>query len=278
MENPYLPWKAVVEGVREETWDTRTITLLPMEEERRRSFSFTPGQFIMVSIPGVGEAAFTISSSPRTSPTIQITLRKVGNVTGAIFNLRERDVVGLRGPYGRGWPMELAKGRDLLIIAGGCGCGPFRPVILEVAENRASYGSLEFLYGARTPSDIIFKEDHPSWGRIPDTTLLLTVDSVPEGQEWAYHVGVVTSLFGKMGTTPRDSLALICGPEIMMRFAVKGLLARGFQEDQICLSMERRMRCGIARCGHCQLGSKYVCKDGPVFSYREIKDLPDHML
>ncbi|NIM46188.1 MAG: Ni/Fe hydrogenase subunit gamma [Nitrososphaeria archaeon] len=274
--NPYIPQKVIIERIKKETYDTNTYMLSFVEDNQRSRFTFTPGQFMMVSLLGVGEAAISLSSMQR--KRFELTLRRVGRVTNALFKLQEGDHLWVRGPYGRGWPMSEAKHKDLMLISGGCGCGTIRPVIMLVEAKRKKYGHLEVLYGARTPYDALFRDEYERWSRIPDSNVLLTVDQVPNDTDWKHSVGVITTLFEQIKTTPENSLVLTVGPEVMMKFVAKGLLKRGFTADQLFFSMERRMRCGIGKCGHCQIGSKFTCKDGPVFSYSELSPLPDHIL
>jgi len=275
MRDPYLPEKAAIEKIRRETVDTKTYTVRLLNEQRRAEFSVEPGQFIMVSLLGIGEAPFSLSSSPNSDGAFDTTIRAVGNITSTLDRLEVGAAIGVRGPYGRGWPIESARGKDVLIIAGGIGLPPLRPVITKIAEERRDYGRLEILYGARTPDQMIFPYEYDDWRKIKETRLELTVDSVPPSTAWQHKVGVVTTLFSEMETSPENSLVMTCGPEIMMRFVVRGLLAKKFSPDQIYVSLERRMKCGIAQCGHCQIGPKYVCKDGPIFRLSEIQGLPD---
>ncbi len=275
MKDPYLPQKAVIEKIRKETIDTKTYSLRLLDEDRIAGFSVEPGQFIMISLFGIGEAPFSLSSTPNSDGSFNTTIRAVGNITSALDRLHEGAIIGVRGPYGHGWPIQSARGKDVLIIAGGIGLPPLRPVITKIAKERRDYGRLEILYGARMPDQMIFPYEYDDWRKIKETRLELTVDSVPPGSIWQYNVGVVTTLFNEMKTLPENSLVMTCGPEIMMRFVVRGLLAKKFTPDQIYVSLERRMKCGIAQCGHCQIGSKYVCKDGPVFRLSEIQGLPD---
>jgi len=275
MRDPYLPERAAIEKIRRETVDTKTYTVRLLNEQRRAEFSVEPGQFIMVSLLGIGEAPFSLSSSPNSDGAFDTTIRAVGNITSTLDRLEVGAAIGVRGPYGRGWPIESARGKDVLIIAGGIGLPPLRPVITKIAEERRDYGRLEILYGARTPDQMIFPYEYDDWRKIKETRLELTVDSVPPSTAWQHKVGVVTTLFSEMETSPENSLVMTCGPEIMMRFVVRGLLAKKFSPDQIYVSLERRMKCGIAQCGHCQIGPKYVCKDGPIFRLSEIQGLPD---
>lgn len=273
----YAPQPVEIKEIKRETEDTRTFHLSFRNPGTRSAFKFSPGQFMMLSVLGVGEAAFSLCSDPE-DEDIATTIRRVGRVTNAIFALEEGDVLGARGPYGVGWPMDEAKGKSVLLVVGGIGLPPVRPVITQVAAHREDYGDLEILYGARTPGDQVFTYEYESWRKIPDCQLLLTVDTVPEGVEWQHTVGVVTTLFDNMKTGGSNSLVMTCGPEIMMRFVVRGLMARGFTTDRIYVSMERRMKCGVGKCGHCQMGGTFVCKDGPVFSYRSIEGLPDKIM
>lgn len=277
MESPYLSKKVRVKGIRNETHNTNTYTLETVDEPNS-SFLFEAGQFVMLDVMGVGESAFTISSYPGDTSSFELTIRSVGRVTSAVHRLKVGDHVGIRGPYGNGWPLKRAVEKSLLIVSGGSGCAPLRPVILKHKSEQNIFLSLEILYGARTPGDVLYKKEFKEWSNLPRTRLHLTVDNVSPDVNWRHNVGVVTKLFNSMETFPDDSLVFICGPEIMMKYSVLSLLNLGFSEDQLFLSMERRMRCGIGLCGHCQIGPKYVCKDGPVFQYSELKRLPDHIV
>lgn len=278
MINPYTPENAVIRDIKRQTYDTKTYTLSFENEQKRRGFSFKPGQFIMVSLLGIGEAAFSPCSDPAERENFEITVRAVGNVTETLDRLNVGDVVGVRGPYGTCWPLKEAKNKNILTIAGGLGINPIRPVLTYVAANRDDYGDVEILYGAKTPDDLFFTYEFDDWRRMKNTRLLLTVNMVPKESTWKNNVGVVTTLFEKMRASPDNTVALTCGPEIMMRFVVKGLIYRGFTSGQIFVSLERRIKCGIGICGHCQLGTKFVCKEGPVFRYADVKGLPDSML
>lgn len=276
MDTPFMPRRAVITDIMDETHDTKTFTF--EFKDSRRGMEFKPGQFVMLSMLGYGEAAISIASDMDDPSHLDLTIRKVGDVTGALFSLKEGDQVGIRGPYGNSWPLSDAEGKQLLLVIGGCGCGTLRPVILYHRNNPEKFKSLEILYGARTPGDIIYKKHYEEWNKIPNTRILLSVDRVPENTYWKHKVGVVTTLFEDIKTNPEEAFVFICGPEIMMKYSVIGLLKLGFNPDRIFCSIERRMKCGFGLCGHCQLGSKYVCKDGPIFSYTELKHLPDHIV
>lgn len=277
MYNPFKPEQAEIIGMKQETFDTTTYTLRFINQEVRENFSFQPGQFNMVTIFGIGEAPISISSDPEAKEYFQHTIRHVGNVTNTLAKLEKGDKVGVRGAYGTGWPMDLLRGKNVLIVAGGIGLAPLRPVISQLADYREEYRRVEILYGARVPKEMLFTCEYASW-QSRNLELLLTVDTVPQGEQWEHRVGVVTTLFSEMQSLPQDTVVLTCGPEIMMKFVVQGLLARGYSPHQIYVSLERRMNCGVKKCGKCQIGPKFVCKDGPVFAYAELQVLPENIL
>jgi NAD(P)H-flavin reductase len=230
-------------------------------------FAFAPGQFNMVYVHGVGEVPISISGDPGDGGRLVHTIRAVGTVTRVMDTLSEGDVLGLRGPYGSAWPLDAIKGRDVLVIAGGLGLAPLRPAILRIRANRADYGRVVILYGARTPADLLYREELERWRGRFDVRLEAIVDRA--GRDWLGRVGVVTRLLDDIPVEPDDAV-LVCGPEIMMRFAVRELERRGMQRDGIWISLERSMKCGIGLCGHCQLAGSFVCKDGPVFRFDRI--------
>ncbi len=274
--NLQLPKEAVLISTKDHTSDIRTYTLRLRNGEPK--LDFRSGQFNMIGLPGFGEAPFTFSSPPRADDLFEHTIRAVGRISKALMKLKPGDTIHVRGPFGSAWPLEEVKGKDLLIVAGGVGMIPLRPFFLEVFDRRADYGKIAILFGARTPGELIFCEEFDSWRSQPNTTLLLTVDEVPPGQEWKGHTGVVTGLFAQMDIEPDNAAVLTCGPEIMMRFVARGLLLRRFPASRIYVSLERRMRCGTGHCGHCQLGPKFICKEGPVFRCEELTGLADTLL
>ena len=274
MENPVRPLEAVIEDIKQQTYDTVTYRISFKDLGQQGSFAFKPGQFNMVTLFGIGEAPISLSSEPQRRESFDHTVRAVGSLTKALTRLEPGSTVGVRGPYGSAWPMEEAKGKNVLIVAGGIGLAPLRPAITYMFHKRADFGSIEILYGARTPEDMLFTDEFDDWEEQSDARVLLTADTVPQANGWKHNVGVVTTLFDKMRTSPEHSIVLTCGPEIMMRFVVIDLLRRRFAPDQIFVSLERRMKCGVAMCGHCQVGPKYVCKDGPVFRYSALKRIP----
>lgn len=278
MLNLYIPVNAVIEKVKDQTHDTKTFTIRITEDEQGSKFQFKPGQFNMVSLPGYGEAPISISSAPYVKDTFDHTIRFVGSLTNILAKMKEGEPLGIRGPFGSSWPIEEAEGKNVILVAGGIGLAPLRPMIMEMFHRRSSFGKIQILYGARNPQEMLFTDEFEEWKKQPDTELHLTVDNVPEGQKWEHSVGVVTRLYDVAVLNPINTLVVTCGPEIMMRFACKTLLKMGFFAPQIYLSMERRMKCGVGKCGHCQLGPTFVCKHGPVFTYDKAMEFPDTLL
>jgi NAD(P)H-flavin reductase len=257
------PWLVV--GAQPET---RDVVTLELEPPRGAAFSFRPGQFNMLYAFGLGEVPISISGDPTASGPILHTIRDVGAVTHALCALEPGDRVGVRGPYGTHWPVEQAEGSDVMIVAGGIGLPPLRPSLYHVLANRDRYGRIVLLYGARSPDDLLFTGELAAWRSRFDLEVEVTVDAAVGG--WRGNVGVVPDLINRAQFDPAATLAFLVGPEIMMRFTVQALLAVGVPKDRVFLSMERNMQCAVAMCGHCQLGPFFVCRDGPVFSYRTI--------
>ena len=258
-----------VRSVREELSHTFTIELEPPEGE----FHFEPGQFTMVYAFGIGEVPISISSSTSETSSLQQTIRRTGAVTHALGTvIPGRHHVGIRGPFGTPWPMEQAKGRDLLIVGGGIGLAPLRPAIYHALENRDDYERVVVLYGTRTPDDILFETELRRWGDRTDITTLITVDAADRG--WYGAVGVVTRLIGRVGFDPSNTTAMVCGPEIMMTVTAERLMeGYAVAPENIYVTTERNMKCGIGICGHCQFGSKFICTDGAVFPYDDVGHL-----
>lgn len=232
---------------------------------------FAPGQFDMLYAPGVGEAAISISSDPSGHTRIRHTIRVVGWVTRALVGVRPGAMVGVRGPYGRPWPLGSATGGDLVVVAGGIGLAPLRPAILAALAHRDRFRSVDVHVGARAPGDLLFQDDLARWRRDPRLDVHVTVDRAERG--WTGPVGVVTRSLERGGFDPRDATVLSCGPEVMLRFVARTLLGRGLAPEQLFVSLERNMRCAVGTCGHCQLGPVFVCRDGPVFAWSEVSDL-----
>ena len=248
--------------------------LFTIELPAGRSLDHRPGQFVEVSFLGVGEAPISISSSPsRSNGIFEMCVRKAGDVTGALHRLMPGDRIGIRGPYGHGFPIEHFRGKDMLFAPGGLGLAPARSLINQVLDERAQFGRVIILYGGRTPSELLFKDELKRWGERDDVELYLTVDRGDE--TWDGHIGVITTLFKDISINPRNTVAVTVGPPVMYRFVLMELLGKGIPEGNIWLSLERRMKCGVGKCGHCQINNIYTCQSGPVFSYRDIKGLEE---
>jgi NAD(P)H-flavin reductase len=264
--NPMLPQTFRVRRVRRETPDTFTLEIEAANGDR--TFSFAPGQFNMLYAFGVGEIAISISADPD-DKLLTHTTRVVGTVTKALGKLRAGDTLGVRGPFGSNWPVEQVTGHDVVVVAGGIGLAPLRGALEHLLRQRKQFGRLVLLFGVRTPEDVLYRRDLERW-KNEGLQIYLTVDRATGS--WGGHVGVVTSLISHAPFDPVTAVAMICGPEIMMRYTVLELQKRGLAEERIFLSMERNMKCAIGFCGHCQFGPEFICKDGPVFRYDRIKN------
>lgn len=266
MSDPMVPCIARVHRRRR---DGPEVWTLEIETEEAESGAFAPGQFNMLTAFGVGEVPISFSGDPATPRRLVHTIRVVGPVSRALARLKPRDALGLRGPFGVGWPMEEASGRDVLVIAGGLGLAPLRPVLYRLVAERERYGKVVLLYGTRSPDDILFRRDLEAWRARMDINVDVTVDHARSG--WDGHVGVVTSLISRATFDSARTVAFVCGPEIMMRFTIAALRDAGLSDDGIYLSMERNMKCAIGFCGHCQFGPVFICRDGPVFRYDRVR-------
>ncbi len=270
--DPMIPVPAIVRRIVWETDDTFTLFLEPPLFDGM-PFSFEPGQFNMLYAFGTGEAAISISSDPGKPGSLAHTIHRVGTVTSSFSKLKRGEMIGLRGPFGRSWPMKQAEGMDVCIVAGGIGLAPLRPVIYSILKHRKKFARLTLLYGARTPLDLLYRVELEQWNKHDDFEVLITVDR--SDSSWKGHIGVVTNLLSYIKLDARSTIAMVCGPEIMMKYTVEELKRRGLSSEQIYISMERNMKCGIGICGHCQYGPKFVCKDGPVFRLPEVEHLID---
>lgn len=264
--DPMLPVIERVARVRREGADIWTLEIEPAT-----GFDFLPGQFNMLYALGVGEAAISISGDPGERGRLIHTIRAVGRVSEALTRLKPGDPIGVRGPYGRGWPVEEAAGADVVIIAGGLGLAPLRPAIYRFFAERPRFGRLVLLVGMRQPDDILFQRELERWRRRLDIDLQVTVDHAVG--DWRGSVGVVTTLIPRAAFDPAHTIAFICGPEVMMRFSIAGLAALGVPARAIYVSMERNMKCAIGLCGHCQFGPTFICRDGPVFTYDQLRPI-----
>jgi NAD(P)H-flavin reductase len=267
--DPMLPRRFHVVDTHLETRDTVTLSLVP---EDGVDLAFAAGQFTMMHAFGVGEVPISISGDPA-GGVLKHTIRDVGAVTHALVRAPRGAVVGVRGPYGTGWEVERGAGGDVVVVAGGIGLAPLRPALLQLAAHRSEYKRVVLLYGARSPEDILFGDDLDLWVREHDIDVAVTVDYGPPS--WTGRVGLVTTLVARAGFDPHTCQALVCGPEVMMRYAATALVDRGVPPGRIRLSMERNMKCGVGLCGHCQMRELILCVDGPVFDYDQLAPLMD---
>ena len=267
--DPMLPAPFRILGTRDEMPGCHSLILEPAAETTLADFA--PGQFYMLYIFGHGEVPISISGDPAVQNRLTFTVMAVGAVTRALTALQSGEMVGLRGPFGRAWPVETAKNRDILIIAGGLGLAPLRPVIYQLMNHPDDYGRITLLYGTRTPEVVLFKALLDQWQRFEKMAVAITVDSA--GRDWRGPVGVVTTLIDTLDLDRDATSAMMCGPEIMMRFCAQALLDKGLPSAQIYLSMERNMKCALGHCGRCQYGPYFICKDGPVFSFDRVEQL-----
>ena len=270
----FQPSLARIERILPQISDHRLFQLEFVDENVSKAFSHSPGQFVELTVMGVGEAPLSISSPPTRPGVIELCVRKAGSVTSALFELQKGDLVALRGPFGRGFPVDLLKGQDLLLVAGGLGMAPLRSLLQAVLDDRASYGDLVLMYGARNPDDILFKYELVGLMNRTDIKYLLSVDVDEEGI-WRQYIGVVTGLFERVELSHETTFCALCGPPIMYRFVIQELVKRHIPPERIFVSLERMMQCGVGKCGHCAIGEYYCCTDGPVFKYSEISHIKE---
>jgi NAD(P)H-flavin reductase len=266
VSQPMVPRPFRVVRYRRELSDTFTLFLEPTDGTKE--FHFEPGQFNMIYHPGAGEVPISISGDPEKPEQLVHTIRAVGNVTNLLKKYQSGDIVGVRGPYGTPWPVAAAEGLDIVIVAGGLGLAPLRPVIYQVLAHRKRYGNFELVYGARSPQEMLFRRELERWRGRFDMRVHVTLDRA--GPQWLGNVGVVTDLISHARFDPMQTAAFVCGPGVMMHFSIQELTRLGLKPKDIFVSLERNMQCGLGLCGHCQLGPVFVCKDGPVFSYERI--------
>lgn len=270
-DNIYLPYPARVVRVVEENNQIKTFGLTFSDDTRHESFAYSPGQFMMVSIANFGEAPISISSTPSRPGPLELSVRKAGALTTAMHDLREGDVLGLRGPYGKPFPMESFKGRDLVFVAGGIGLAPLRSVINFCLDKKEEFGSITLLYGSRSPQDVAFQSDISSWQDEESMECLLTVDTTGPG--WLGNIGVVTTLLGRINPDFSRTSAIVCGPSLMIRFVLAELSRMGFKDEDVITTLERHMKCGVGVCRHCHMDKTLVCVDGPVFSLAQLRTM-----
>jgi len=272
--NPYQPLLARIVRIQRLATDNHLFTLRMVDEAAARGFRHRPGQFVMLSVPGTGEAPISISSSPTRPEVLELCVRRIGRVTDALFRLAPNDLVGVRGPYGNGFPVDELAGHDLLLVAGGLGMAPLRSLLGYALDRRERFGRVTLLYGARTPADMLFRDEIAALAERRDIDCLLTVDRDPSGSK-AYRIGLLPRLFDEARIDPERTFACICGPPIVYRFVLERLLAMHFSKDHILMSLERRMKCGVGKCGHCSIGYRYTCLHGPIFTYWDALNLPE---
>jgi len=268
--NVYLPHIAVVEEIIDETYDTKTFRINFKDEKLREEFNFKSGQFAFCSIFGIGEAPFAITSSPTRRQNLEVAIRRVGKLTNAMHRLSVGAEIGFRGPYGNSFPLDYLQGKNLVFVAGGIGLSPLRSLICNVLDSRDKYKKIDIIYGARTPADLCFTSDLEVWGQDKTVDLVTTIDR--EHEDWTGRVGLVPMVLEQVAPSADNAVAIVCGPPIMIRFTFPALEKLGFTPEQMITTLEKRMKCGIGKCGRCNIGTIYVCRDGPVFSYAEIKD------
>ena len=268
MQNPYRPVKARIEEITEETPNIKTFKLRPEEP-----LEFLAGQFMMVTVPGVGEGPFTPSSSQYEKSYLDFTIMRAGQVTGILHNLKEGDTVGVRGPYGKGYPLDSWKGKEIYVVGGGVGFAPLRALLLSLFHNIKNYKKIVIRFGSRSSQDICYKCLLAEWGDKEGVDFDITVDV--GSPDWKGKVGLVTTILSPKDVDLKNSVAIVCGPPIMMKFANQKILQMGFKGKDIYLSMEKNMSCGIGKCFHCNVGHHLACQDGPVFTWEQIKEIPD---
>ena len=272
--NPYQPHRARIVRIHRMVDNNHLFTLRFVDDGMASEFQHRPGQFLMLSVPGVGEAPISISSSPTRRGTLELCVRRVGRVTNALYRMRTNDLVGVRGPYGNGFHIEQITANDLLLVAGGLGMAPLRSLLWYSLDNRDRFNKITLMYGARTPADMLFRDELVSLVDRSDLHCLLTVDADPAGS-WKNHVGLLPGLFDFASINPATTYAAVCGPPVVYRFVLRRLLDLGFSKDRILMSLERRMKCGVGKCGHCSIGYKYTCLHGPIFTYWDAINLPE---
>jgi sulfhydrogenase subunit gamma (sulfur reductase) len=258
--------------MRPETGDVITFQVSIDDTDGASPFEYKSGQFAEVSLFGVGEAPISITSSPTRPETIEFSIRRVGQLTNALHELNVGDKIGIRGPFGNFFPLDELEGHNLLIIGGGIGLAPMRSVILNVFDNRSKYGKIDIIYGARSPQDLVYKSEYEEWQKVENTKLHLTVDQGDE--EWKGNVGLVPTFLKEINPSPENTTGITCGPPIMIKFVIEALHELGFSSERIITTMERRMKCGVGKCGRCNIGNKYVCLDGPVFTLEQLETMP----
>lgn len=268
VNDPMIPFPMKVERF---VWETEDVFSIQLAHENGDNFLFRPGQFNMLYAFGIGESAISISSDSSKKSSLIHTIHKIGYVTSQLSKLKKGDIIGVRGPFGKGWPVNDVTGKDVVIVAGGIGLAPLRPVLYHIFKNRKKYGKVTLLYGARSPQDILYPVELENWRKKHDIHIEVTVDRADN--TWRGHIGVVTTLFDYVQIDPSKTISMLCGPEVMMKFTIDELRNAGLHKKDIFVSLERNMKCAVGFCGHCQYGPNFICKDGPVFNFTQVKDI-----
>lgn len=271
MSKIYVPQIAKIDKIIEETPDIKTYRLIFKNQEFQEKFNYLPGQFVELTVFGVGEATFCITSSPTRKGYIECSVKKMGKVTTLLHEFSLGDEVGIRGPYGNSFPVQDMAGKNLLFVGGGIGMAPLRSLLQYVLDNRKEFGEVTIINGARSSKDLVFQEEYEEWKKTPNSNLHLTIDCSED--DWKCMVGFVPSILIEVKPSCKNSLAITCGPPVMIKFVIQNLLKLGFCPEAIITTLERKMTCGLGKCGRCNIGHLYVCKDGPVFSYKQLQEL-----
>lgn len=274
MEDIFQPRLMTIDAITQETPDIKTFRLVS-RENGHNGLRFMPGQFGIFSVFGHGEAPFGIANSPTRGGYIECSLKRVGKVTGALHELNVGDTVGFRGPYGRSFPTDEMKGKDLIIVGGGIGMAPLRSLLWYCLDTRDDYGDITLIYGARSINDLVYKRELKEWQARDDLKTILTVDPGGEDENWKGEIGFVPAILEKANPSPKNAVVITCGPPIMIRFVLVSLSKMDFAPEQIITTLEAKMKCGLGKCGRCNIGPAYVCKHGPVFRYDELQQLPN---
>lgn len=274
-QNPYLPEMATVQEVIQETHNIKSFRLTLNDEKRMKEFSFEPGQVGQLSVFGVGESTFVINSSPTRMDYLQFSIMRAGEVTTKLHELQVGDQVGVRAPLGNCFPYEAMKGKDVVIVGGGIGMAPLRTLLLFMHDNRDDYGKITVVYGARSPQDLTYSYEFDEWRAARDMKLILTVDAEAPG--WEHKVGLIPNVLLEENPASENTIAVTCGPPIMIKFTLQALKKLGFEDENIYTTLEKRMKCGVGLCGRCNIGTSYVCVDGPVYSYAKLQTLPNEL-
>ncbi|MEB1813609.1 FAD/NAD(P)-binding protein [Adlercreutzia mucosicola] len=273
--NPYRPWPARITSITELTATETLFEFRFIDDCIREAFHHEPGQFVELSLFGVGEAPISISSSPTKEGFIELCVRRAGRFTERLHQMQCGEIVGIRGPFGRGFPLEAMRGHDVLLVAGGLGIAPLRSLINNIHDERSDFGKVTIIYGSRNPSEVMFRHQFEMWRHRKDFDLYLTVDHADDS--WDGEVGLVTRPFANLQIDADNTFGALCGPPVMYRFVVEEMRKKHISYDRIYMSFERHMKCGVGKCGHCQIGHQYCCIDGPVFNYWEAKNIQESM-